>query len=89
LGFKNIKILVNDRSSFGDIPNAAITIIDKLDKIGQEEVKKELKAKGFDQNLLEKVKNSKQTDRVKKVFELAKRSRLENEIVFTQILPEG
>ncbi|OGH06693.1 MAG: histidine--tRNA ligase [Candidatus Levybacteria bacterium RBG_16_35_11] len=89
LGFKNIKILINDRVSFADIPTEALAIIDKLKKIGENGVKKELKLKGFKENLLEKTKNNKPTERVKKVLELAKSSGFEKEIIFTQTLARG
>ncbi len=42
LGLKNAKMLINDRRNFEGIPVVAIRIIDKLDKIGIEGVKKEL-----------------------------------------------
>ncbi len=42
LGFKKFKVLVNDRSVFENIPKKAITIIDKLKKIGRENVLNEL-----------------------------------------------
>jgi histidyl-tRNA synthetase len=48
LGFKNAKMLINDRRNFKGIPIEAIRIIDKLDKIGLEGVKKELNGKYMD-----------------------------------------
>jgi len=45
LGFENFKVLVNDRETFGDLSTEAITVIDKLKKIGKEKVYEELIAK--------------------------------------------
>lgn len=42
LGFKNIKVLINDRNVFLGLPKKAVTIIDKLKKIGEEKVIQEL-----------------------------------------------
>jgi len=42
LGFTNYKVLVNDRTIFEGLPQGAITAIDKLKKIGEEGVYKEL-----------------------------------------------
>lgn len=58
LGFAEYKILVNDRKVFGELPIEAIIIIDKLKKIGEENVLKELEKKGFTKNDFEKVKNA-------------------------------
>lgn len=44
LGFPKFKILINDRANFIGLPSKAITIIDKLKKIGEEKVKEELQA---------------------------------------------
>lgn len=48
LGLKNAKMLINDRRNFAGIPIEAIRIIDKLDKIGMEGVRKELNGKYMD-----------------------------------------
>lgn len=48
LGLKDAKMLINDRRNFEGIPVEAIRIIDKLDKIGLEEVSKQLKGKYID-----------------------------------------
>lgn len=47
LGFKEINLLINDRSLFQDIPYPVIVSIDKLKKIGQEKVIKELIGRGY------------------------------------------
>lgn len=58
LGFKNFKLSVNDRQVFGNIPTQAIIIVDKLKKIGTEKVKEELKSKGYDPEILEKIQRT-------------------------------
>lgn len=70
LGFKDYKIIVNDRSVFGDLPARAITIIDKLKKIGEERVQEELEKAGFDKNVLEKVKNATIPSSLKAITEI-------------------
>lgn len=69
LGFKNFKVLINDRKNFEGIDTKAITIIDKLNKIGPAEVQEELKNSGFDPELLLEVKNKPQTETLSKIIE--------------------
>src|SRR3990167_3084061 len=71
LGFKNYKIRVGDRKLFKGIPPAAITIIDKLKKIGSEKVVAELKEKGFDEQILNKIKNSKPNQDIELILGIA------------------
>ncbi len=47
LGLKNAKMAINDRVNFEGTPIEVIRAMDKINKIGLEEVKKELLAKGF------------------------------------------
>lgn len=53
LGFSAFRILVNDRANFKGLPTKAITIIDKLKKIGADNVKKELAEIGTDPKTLD------------------------------------
>ncbi len=66
LGFKNVKMLVNDRLIFGDLPVRFIITIDKLEKVGQEAVVAELVAKGMEKTkateLIKSFANKKPTD---------------------------
>ncbi len=57
LGFPltEISILINNRRNFSGIPNDAITTIDKLDKIGTEAVRAELRAKGHPESFLDEL----------------------------------
>ena len=58
LGFKNVKVLINDRSVFKDLKPTFVSAIDKLEKIGKDEVIKELVGKGMDKASAEKLINS-------------------------------
>lgn len=68
LGFKNFKVLVNDRKTFEGIDQKAITIIDKLKKIGEDGVRNELSQNGFDSGILDKIKSSQPTEILNKII---------------------
>lgn len=68
LGFSKFTIAVNDRQVFGDIPQPAIAIIDKLKKIGKKGVQEELLTRGFAVSSLDTVASAKPTDMIKKVM---------------------
>lgn len=68
LGFSKYKILMNDRTLFGDTPLPAIGIIDKLGKIGADGVKKELNDKGFDPKILDVISQQKPTQRLNQII---------------------
>lgn len=59
LGFPlaKISILVNNRKNFSGIPTDAIISIDKLDKIGPEGVREELRSKGHPESFLTELQN--------------------------------
>ena len=69
LGFTNYKLLVNDRSLFGDLPAKAIQIIDKLEKQGEDEVAKQLQDAGFDPEILTKLQNEKPTENLQSIMQ--------------------
>lgn len=54
IGFKKAILLLNDRELLKEIPYKAIVAIDKLNKIGEEEVVKEMIGKGIDQDSAKK-----------------------------------
>lgn len=58
LGFKNIKMLINDRGVFKNFESKYITAIDKLSKIGKEGVLKEFIQKGMDSKSAQKIIDS-------------------------------
>lgn len=74
LGFNNTKILLNDRTVFEGLPMAAITAIDKLDKIGEDGVCQEMVDRGITSskeeayNLLQSVTQKEPTERLKQIF---------------------
>ncbi len=58
LGFKNAKVLINDRSVFDNLKPQFISAIDKLEKIGKDGVTKELIKKGMSKPNAQKLINS-------------------------------
>lgn len=69
LGFKDFKVLINDRKVFEGVPVEAIRILDKLKKIGRDGVLEQLKNSGIDSNLLEKFESQKPTQTLETIFE--------------------
>lgn len=76
LGFKDFTILINDRKNFEGVEAKAIAIIDKLKKIGDDGVEKELKEKGFESTLLQDIKNKPETENLKQILALADSTRI-------------
>ncbi len=72
LGFKKPTAIINDRELYKDIPYKAIVAIDKLEKIGEKGVIKELVTKGYSEKeaerLLLEVKNIQPNERLKNIF---------------------
>lgn len=74
LGFKNFKVLLNDRALFKKLTTQTIIIIDKLKKIGADNVCKELVDKkisaNFEEakNLLNSLLNQKPTQRLNEII---------------------
>src|SRR5258706_3676695 len=74
LRFKNTKILLNDRSIFEGLPIAAITAIDKLEKIGEDGVCDELvernitKSREEAYNLLQSITQKQPTEKLNEIF---------------------
>lgn len=90
LGFKEYKILVNDRSVFGDLPIEAIITIDKLKKIGEESVKKELQERGFSPEVLDQIQSATMPESLNTIIEIATRLGADEEtIVFEPTLARG
>jgi histidyl-tRNA synthetase len=90
LGFKNFRILVNSRTVFGDLPSQAIIIIDKLKKIGEENVKLELKEKGFDPEILTAIQNTPLPDQLALTLKIAGKMDIDKDrIVFDPTLARG
>ncbi|MBI4096526.1 MAG: histidine--tRNA ligase [Candidatus Levybacteria bacterium] len=77
LGFKDFKILINDRKNFDKLDKKAISIIDKLAKIGEDKVKIYLKEEEIDDKTLEKVKNMPITEELKNIAGLLEKIKIE------------
>lgn len=69
LGFKEVKVLINNRDLLKDIPYAALVAIDKIKKIGREAVLQEMTAKKISlakaKKYLDKVQNLQPDETVK------------------------
>ncbi|HVZ58450.1 MAG TPA: histidine--tRNA ligase [Patescibacteria group bacterium] len=90
LGFKNFKILVNDRTLFADLPPKAIITIDKLKKIGTEAVKKELEALGVKGEKLEELVGATPTENLEKIMQSAEEFGVNNaRVTFESTLARG
>lgn len=90
LGFKDFTILVNDRSIFSGLPMKAVIAIDKIKKIGKDEVKKELKQLGVDPNVLDTLLTSKPTDSLQSILSAAERMGVNKKrVVFEPTLARG
>ena len=71
LGFTDFRILVNDRTILEGVPRGALRCLDKLDKIGEAEVRKELRALGLSESLLDTVRSRKPTESLTRILETA------------------
>lgn len=90
LGLAAFKVLVNDRSVFEGLPTSAITIIDKLNKAGEEKVREELQKRGFQAQLLDQIKKKPATDTINRVLSLLDAAGIIKEkIVFEPTLARG
>lgn len=78
LGFKSVVALINNRDLLKGIPYPVIAAIDKLKKLGEEGVCKEIEEKGYTKEqakeYVETVKNLKPDKKLKKIFEYLKKS---------------
>ena len=92
LGLKGAKMQINDRKNFDGLSTDVVVTIDKLDKIGDGGVIKELKTKGISnaKQILEEVKNKKPTPDLKKIFAILKEMGVsEDQIEFVPTLARG
>lgn len=96
LGFQSAKVLINDRTVFEGLPTEAIVAIDKLKKIGEEGVCKELVARGVTSsleeatNLLQSVMDQKPTERLNEIFQVLKTMGIsEEDFSFSPTLARG
>lgn len=96
LGFKNFKVLINDRNVFAELSPKAITVIDKLKKIGEEGVCQELVEKKLVGTLqeakvmLQTLLDSQPTKRLEEIFDGLDQLGIENAIInFSPTLARG
>jgi histidyl-tRNA synthetase len=72
LGFKQVKVLVSDRSLLADFPYEVIVAIDKLSKIGRDGVIGEIERKGLSgekaEEYLKKMENLKPNEKIENIF---------------------
>lgn len=76
LGFKQVKVLINDRELLKGIPYEAIAAVDKIKKIGEEGVLMEMKKRGIadGKKYLDTIKNLKPNETIKIIFDYLKKS---------------
>ena len=90
LGFKKPIAVINDRELYKDIPYKAIVSIDKLKKIGEDGVIKELEEKSFSikeaKTILQNVKKIKPNSRLKNIFSYLDKYDLANYYSFSPTL---
>lgn len=85
LNFKNFKIIINDRANFAGVEPSAVLTIDKLKKIGKENVLKELEEKGLPTSFLNDVLNKQMSDKLKEISAVLNDQR----VVFEPSLARG
>ena len=90
LGFKKFKILINDRKLLSSISTKALIILDKLKKIGEENVRKELKMAGEPENLIDQAKAFKTSLNLTEIRgEILKLGISEEDVKFENTLARG
>jgi histidyl-tRNA synthetase len=96
LGFKNITILINDRTVFEGLSMETIIIVDKLKKIGEDGVCNQLMEKGIVGNsdeatkLLKNLTNHPGTPRIQEILKASKQMGIdENILKFSPTLARG
>lgn len=76
LGFENAIMLLNDRTNFSSFPPQVVRVIDKLNKIGEEGVVKELVEGGLSEDeakeAISKVASQKPTGNLEEIFSILK-----------------
>lgn len=90
LGFKDFKILINDRKNLNNIDKKTISILDKLTKIGEDKVRAYLKEEGLDNNILGKIKNLPPTQNIENIINLLEKLKIaKSNIKFSPTLARG
>jgi len=94
LGFKNVVLYINDRRVFSELQQEYITTLDKLEKVGRENVLKELTQKGLSEkdalDMLSKIETTELPDYLNELFKVLKKKNNESlEIKFKPTLARG
>lgn len=90
LGLKKAKILVNDRRIFEGIDKKAITIIDKINKLGEYETKQLLRTNGFDETLIDILKNKDITPQLDEIIKHCRKYiNFNYEVTYSPLLARG
>ncbi len=83
LGFKKPKLLINDRSLFKNMPYEAIVAIDKIKKIGEDGVLKDMESKGISsgdaKGYLKQVKELKPNETIQTILDYLKNAGFDEE----------
>jgi len=86
LGFKKIKMLINDRQNFVNLDKRVIIAVDKLEKIGEEKVIAEIERIGYEKKqaykILDQIKNKKPTANLNQLFTLLRKYGLKDKVDF-------
>lgn len=72
LGVTNYKVLINDRSVFSDLNPDTVRLLDKLNKLGREQIEKEI-----GKEILEKIEQTKPTETVQKILDSVSNSKVQ------------
>lgn len=94
VGLKNPQMIINDRKNFAGLKKEAVIALDKLEKIGEEGVLKELIEKGFPKDniptILQSMRNKPLTDDLKSIFKYLNSLEIEKkEYSFNPLLARG
>jgi len=87
LGFKKVKILINDRQNFANLDKKIVIAIDKLEKLGEKRVVEEIEKKMAlsrkeAQKILLQVKNTPPSSNLESLFSLLEKNNLKAGIDF-------
>ncbi|MCR4263358.1 MAG: histidine--tRNA ligase [Candidatus Roizmanbacteria bacterium] len=90
LGFQKFRILLNDRQTFAGIDARAISVIDKLTKIGEDTVKTLLREQGLDDNILQTIREKPQSENLKRIMDIINKLGVDSsQVIYSPTLARG
>lgn len=94
IGLKNSIMLINDRKAFEGLPADFVGALDKLHKIGEEGIKKELEGKKYSSTEIDKFlssyKNAKQSKTINTIFNVLEKQNVDlKRVIFDPSLARG